>query len=200
MTRRTYPRERVEDVLARLSVASAHRIFPVEYFDSPLGVRPGRSRFATADGGFAVLYAGSDFTTAFIEVVVRDRFVGRGKRELLYKELGRLAIVALKTRPNSELVLLDLREDGCVRLGAPTDVTGARNHAAGRALGRAIYREHSDIDGFVFESRLTGADAYVVFDRAIGKLDAGPTIRLVAHEELSRVLERYNLSLIRLTN
>jgi hypothetical protein len=43
--------------------------------------------------------------------------------------------------------MVDLRESGCLILGAPTDAAHARNQAAGRALGRALYEQHADIDG-----------------------------------------------------
>jgi len=49
----------------------------------------------------------------------------------------------------------DLRESGCLILGAPTD-TLRTHQAAGRALGRALYEQHADIDGIWYQSRLTG--------------------------------------------
>lgn len=94
------------------------------------------------------------------------------------------------------LKLLDLRGAGCTTIGVPTDTVGARNHAAGRALGRAIYCDHGDIDGFLYASRLTGADVYAVYDRAIGKLEASETGRLLDHGELPAVLQRHHISLI----
>ena len=67
-----YPRERVEAVLQPLSLASAYRIVLKPHLATPLAVRPSKSRFC--DGGtYAVLYGASDFATAFVEVVVRDR-------------------------------------------------------------------------------------------------------------------------------
>ena len=96
------------------------------------------------------------------------------------------------------LNLLDLRKGGCVRLGAPTDTVNARNHAAGRALARAIYSEHKDVDGLLFSSRLTGDDVYAVFDRGIAKLDAAETGMLPEHPELTDVLSNYSINLIML--
>ena len=40
----------------------------------------------------------------------------------------------------AELTLLDLREDGCARIGAPTDAVRARNHAAGRSFSLQGFR------------------------------------------------------------
>jgi hypothetical protein len=54
--------------------------------------------------------------------------------------------------------MVDLRESGCLVLGAPTDAAHARNQAAGRALCRALNEQHPDIDGIRYQSRLTGGD------------------------------------------
>ena len=83
-----------------------------------------------------------------------------------------------------------------MRLGAPTDAVNARNHAAGRALGRAIHTEHDDIDGLLFSSRLTGADVYAVFARGIRKLHAPESGTLSDHPELPDVLSKYSVMLI----
>ena len=93
-------------------------------------------------------------------------------------------------------MLLDLRADGCTRIGAPTDVVQARNHAAGRAFGKAIHAEHADIDGLVYASRLTGQDVYAVYDRSVGKLKAADVGLLEEHVELPGVLERHGIGLL----
>ena len=41
------------------------------------------------------------------------------------------------------LNLVDLSGTGALDLGAPTDAAHARNHAAGRALARALYDQHA---------------------------------------------------------
>ena len=200
MIRRSYPRERVEDVLITLSMQDAVRIFPVEHIDIPLGVVPNVSRFSPVGSEFAVLYAATDIATAFAEHVIRDRFVGRGKRRLHYMEIRGRAVATLSTRKDAQLQMLELRGDGCMRLGAPTDAVGARNQAAGRALSQAIHQEHTDIDGIVWESRFTGSDVYGIYDRAIGKLRADAAIPLSDHHELATLLKRYDLSLRRWTS
>jgi RES domain len=74
-----YPRERVEAVLRPLALASAHRIILRPQLSAPLAVHTSKSRFC--DGrAYAVLYGASDFATAFIEVVVRDRLVQSDRR------------------------------------------------------------------------------------------------------------------------
>ena len=99
-------------------------------------------------------------------------------------------------RPGTVLTLLDLRGDGCTRIGAPTDVVQARNHAAGRAFGKAIHAEHEDVDGLQYVSRLTGEDVYAVYDRGVGKLVVGESGRLGEHLALPSVLERYGIGLV----
>ena len=145
---------------------------PSRYVRSPLGTVPADSRFLSHTAGYTVLYTAPQSATAFVETVVRDRLVGHRGRKLALKELTARIWVRLSSRAGQMLTLLDLREDGCVRIGAPTDAVRARSHAAGRALGKAIHDQHRDVDGLVYESRLTGNEAYAVFDRAIAKLRA----------------------------
>jgi hypothetical protein len=191
-----YPRERVAEILTRVALPASIRIVPRRYLADPLGVAPGDSRFCARADGFRVLYAAPDFATAFVEVIVRDRFARRRQRAILLKEVTERAWVSVATRPRATLTLLDLRKDGCVRLGAPTDAVSARNHAAGRALGRAIHAAHGDVDGLLFSSRLTGGDVYAIFDRALGKLDAAETGLLADHPDLPAVLSAHGIGLV----
>ena len=196
MTEGAYSRERVDDVLTKSKLPPSYRIIPRRYLETPLGAAPGDSRFCSKVDGFTILYASPDFATVFIETIVRDRFTRRNQREVLLKEITDRAWTLIATKPRAKLSLLDLRKDGCVRLGAPTDTVNARNHAAGRTLGRAIYSQHDDIDGLLFSSRLTGSDVYAVFDRGIKRLDATQTGMLPEHSELADVLSTYSVKLI----
>lgn len=196
MTAGACSRERVEEVLAKIELPLSYRIIPRRHRDTPLGTAPGDSRFCARADGFTILYVSPDFATAFIEVVVRDRFTHKRQREILLKEVTERAWTLLATKPRAKLSLLDLRKDGCVRLGAPTDAVSSRNHAAGRALGRAIHAGHQDVDGLLFSSRLTGADVYAVFDRAIEKLRMKRSGELPNHPELPEVLDRHQISLL----
>jgi hypothetical protein len=73
---------------------------------------------------------------------------------------------------------------------------GARNHEAGRAFARAIYTEHPDIDGVLYPSRLTGADCYAVFDRALTRLREMDKGELKHHPALVDILEKYDIQLV----
>ena len=94
------------------------------------------------------------------------------------------------------LTLLDLRGNGCARVGAPTDTVHARNHAAGRAFGRAIHEAHGDVDGLLYGSRLTGEDVYAVFDGGMAKLAVSETGMLVDHPELPDILARHGIGIV----
>ena len=158
MSRARYPRDRIEPVLLEARIPDSYRIMPGRYRATPLGTSPADSRFCSRSASYTVLYASPDFATAFIETVVRDRFMRRRDRDVALKEITERAWARISARSASALVLLDLRGDGCARIGAPTDAVHARNHAAGRALGKAVHSEHADVEGLVYASRLTGVD------------------------------------------
>jgi RES domain-containing protein len=194
VTDRLYPRSRVEPRIVAVALSSAYRIVWNRHVATPLDLRATPSRFC--DGrSFAVVYVARSFETAFIEVVVRDRFVQKNRRTIPYGDLTARSWIRFSTKSAGKLSLLDLRETGCLDIGAPTDATHARNHAAGRALGGAIYRQHRSIDGFLYPSRLTGSECLVIFDRAASKLHAIESGGLVEFQELPDVLDRHAIAL-----
>ncbi len=189
-------RNRVAKVLTTTSLTSCIRVIPKHLLKTPLGVSSGDSRFVSREDDYHVLYSAPEFTTAFIETVLRDRFVHRSKRLLKLPEITERAWVSISTKPATELNLLDLRNDGCVVLGVTTDSIDARNHAAGRALGRAIHQGHEDVDGIVFPSRLTGADAFAIYDRGIAKPVTENSGFLEDHPELPDLLDTREIFLV----
>ena len=191
-----YPRERVESVLLKVRLPDCFRIMPGLHLASPLGTSPADSRFCSRDSGYTILYASPDFATAFIETVVRDRFARRRGRKIALKEVTERGWVRISMQMETELTVLDRRGDGCARLGVATDTVHARNHAAGRALGKAIHQWHLDVEGMTYVSRLTGEDVYAVFDRGLGKLVAAETGMLMEHPDLPSVLERHAIALM----
>ena len=192
-----YPRSLIGPLLVEIELPESYRIMPRRFQWSPLETSAADSRFASREAGYTVLYAATDFATAFVETVVRDRLAGRKRREVALREVTARVWVQIAGRPGRTLTLLDLRGDGCARIGAPTDVVGARSHSAGRAFGRAIYDGYPEVEGVLYESRLNGADAYAVFDRGIGKLAQGGSGPLKDHAPLPTVLARYNVQLVR---
>jgi hypothetical protein len=180
-------------VLHPLRFPRAYRILPTQFVeDDPCTTRR-RSRFS--DGSHGVLYAALNFETAFIEVLVRDRFVQRDARFIAFEEIRARSCVQLEIIGHHPLRVVDLRGDGCVRLGAPTDAVRARNQSAGRALGRELYA-YPDIEGILFESRLTAGDNIALFDHAVGRVAITHVCELQHHPELASVLETQHISLL----
>jgi hypothetical protein len=155
----------------------------------PLQLHSSPSRFCDGKSGFSVMYAALSFETCIVETLVRDRFTHRLKRELPLAAVLARGHARISTQPDRELNLLDLRDSGCVDIGAPTDAVRARHFAAGQALGKAVYEEHKDVDGFIYASRLTGDDCIAVFDRAVEKLRVVDACELKDQPELPGVLE-----------
>ena len=195
-----YPRERVEAALVEVALPPGYRIVPGRYLPSPLGTAPANSRFCTETAGFTILYTASDFASAFLETMVRDRFTRKRLRKISRKRVARRIWTRIESKPGASLRLLDLRRGGCIAIGAPTDAVRSRNQTAGQAFAKAIHADHADIDGFLYESRLSAADTYAVFDRAIfdraiGKLRLMDSGRLTDHPELPQVLKQYGIDI-----
>ena len=87
MTDGRYPRSRIEPVLATRPFPESYRIVPQRHVESPLGTTAADSRFAQRTGGHTVPYAAPDFTTAFMETIVRDRFAHRRSRKVALREI-----------------------------------------------------------------------------------------------------------------
>lgn len=196
MNRSAYSREQVDRVLIQVTIPSSWRIIPARYAVQPLGTARADSRLSAATDGYTVLYCSPDFPTAFIETVVRDRFTHIGRhREIAFAEVRERAWARIESVAGVALTMLDLRGDGCTIVGAPTDAVRAKDHAVGRAFGRAIHSDRGDVDGILYGSRLTGKDVYAVYDRAIRKLEATESGELSSHPELPGVLRRYEITL-----
>jgi len=200
MSSAPYPPERIADLTLTVQSADMVRIFDRKYRDNPLGTGPGDSRLCAKADNYHVLYASPDFTTSFLETVVRDRYARpkpAAERKLFYREIS-MRVSANLMVPNTEsLNLLDLRGDGCVRLGVGTDAIRAEDHGEGRTLGRNLHDDPANLDGILFSSRLTGQDVYAIFDRATNKLIAETARELSDDMRLPEILDRYGITLIR---
>ena len=195
MNESAYPLRRITAVLSQAELPPSYRIIPDHHLQSSLGTTPADSRFCSRSDDYTMLYASPCFATAFIETVVRDRFVRGRNREIAFREIAERAWVRISTKSGMTLTLLDFRRDGCVRIGAPTDTVNARNHAEGRAFGRSIHANYPNIEGLLYASRLTGADVYAVFGRGIDKLASKASGKLIDHQELPDVLAKHDLVL-----
>lgn len=195
MTADIYPRDRVETRLRPVTIASAQRVLWRNTINEPLTCRPYPSRFCDGRSGCAVIYAAPKFETAFIETLVRDRFVRRSERRIPYSDVSSRGWAELATKSGEDMNLIDITGSGCLMLGAPTDAAHARNHSAGRAFGRAIYHQHRDVDGFLYDSRFLKEPCFAIFDRALRKFRALNHGELQDHPDLPAVLDRYDITL-----
>lgn len=194
MVGRAYPFARLD--VRTFEITGYHRLIWQRHLRKPLGVETSPSRFSDPLSQYAVLYAAQNLRCAFAEVVLRDRFVRSGAERVIgLSEITNRAVVLVAGR--QPLRFVDLRDDALLKAGAPTDALGARNHAAGRALSRALYTHNLEPDGIVFQSRLTNDLVIAVFDRAVDKLEATRVFPLDAHPEIPHVLFRYGVGVAR---
>ncbi len=97
-----YHKSRIAPVLMTAPMPSSYRIMARRHRSDLLGTRPADSRICTRNGGFTVLYAAPEFTTAFVETVVRDRFRGRQDCEIAVKEITARVWVRMRMQGNTK--------------------------------------------------------------------------------------------------
>ncbi len=184
-------RERV--ISARL--ADWPRILPSRHRASPADAGLGSSRFSSPTRAFRVLYAADNFPTAFAEAVVRDRFEGKTKRFLYRPHLDQLCVTAISS--SRALTLLDLTGAAAYEAGIDTDANRARVHTSGQALSEAVHTEMPDVDGILFNSRLTTGGCVAIYDRAFSALSGTPPIALLRSVLLPAELTRLGVTVRR---
>lgn len=175
------------------------RIYPARFPD-PLGHGKTPSRFSdprrrNPTSRFGVLYLGSSPKVCFIEAILRDR---------------RNGIVAdypideteLATRNHAEvevttaLTLVDLRGDGLIRMGIPSDAVGASSQKLAQAWSVAFHRHPTQPDGIIYPSRLNEEINLAIYDRATGKLDCIRTRSLIHAPGLAAILDTFRVALV----
>lgn len=132
----------------------------------------------------------------FAEAILRDRSVGRTTTfpiewsELEVWTCAKIGIV-------SRLQLVDLRGDGLIRMGIPTDVPRARSQHLSRAWSRALWSHDTRPDGIIYDSRLNGETNLAVFDRALPKLKGAATPRLIdCRGDLAAIIAAFDLVIV----
>jgi hypothetical protein len=173
------------------------------YFDhrsNPLGFGKTPSRFSDPrhripKNRFGVLYLGESLKVCFLEAVLRDKRNGAvGDYPLDEKELSarRFAVVEVIT----PLAMVDLRGDGGVRMGVPSDVSRASDQRLARAWSAAFHKHPAQPDGIVYPSRLNGQTNLAVYDRAIPKLRVADTMPLIDAPRLPQVFDELLVALV----
>ncbi|MFM0077141.1 RES family NAD+ phosphorylase [Paraburkholderia sediminicola] len=177
------------------SIDNWPRILPSRHRSTPANTGFGSSRFSSPSGAFRVLYAADNFPTAFAEAVVRDRFEGKTRRFLYRPHLEQMCVTSISS--SRELALLDLRGAAPYEVGIDTDANRARTHASGQALSETVHADMNDIDGILFNSRLTTGDCVAIYDRAFAALSGTPPVALVQAALLPAELIRLGITVRR---
>jgi hypothetical protein len=175
------------------------RIYLSRYPD-PLGFGKVKSRFSDPrrrieKNRFGVLYVGSTLKVCFLEAILRDERNGAvgdypiDETELRVRHYAEIEITAPFT-------VIDLRGDGPVRMGIPTDVVRASSQTLSRAWSAAIYEHPAAPDGIIYPSRLNGETNLAIYDRGISKLRATTVAPLLGAAGLARVLDDFHVALI----
>ena len=171
-------------------------------FPNPLGYGFSPSRFSDPETSlipperFGVIYFGSSIKVCFVEAILRDRGVGRTHTfPVEWAELEAWSFAEI--RVDTTLRVVDLRGDGLVRMGIPTDVARARAQDLARIWSRAFWGHDAKPDGLMYDSRLNGETNVVVFDRALPHLVAVATPRLVdCRGDLATILTDLDLAIV----
>ena len=175
------------------------RIYLARHPD-PLGIGKTPSRFSDPralpdEDRFGVLYAGSTLKVCFLEAILRDARNGQiGDYPLEEIELLRrqVAIIA----PTRALRVIDLRGDGPVRMGIPSDVARGSDHSLGRRWSAAFHDHPAGVDGIIYSSRLNGEDNVAVYDRSVGALTCTGVTSLLRAPGFARVLNELKVAIV----
>lgn len=166
---------------------------PLDYGKNPTRFSDPRRR--VPDNRFGILYLGSSLKVCFLETVLRDERDGVvGDIVLAESELDarRFAEIGLR----DPLRLLDLREDGPVRMGIPSDVVRGRTQSLARRWSVAFHDHPAKVDGIIYPSRLNNEVNLAIYDRAIVKLEPLRSCALKRAPGLADVLDDFLVSLV----
>lgn len=176
------------------------RLHGRQYAD-PLGFGYGPSRFSdpmtslVPPARFGIAYFGSTVKVCFAEAVLRDRGTGR-VNALPIEWVEFESWTCAKLRVGKRLNLVDLRGDGLIRMGIPSDVARAQSQKLARIWSRALWQHETRPDGIIYPSRLNGETNIAVFDRALAKLHPVESKVLVDYpSELARIITDFDLAI-----
>ena len=144
---------------------------------------------------FGVLYLGDTVKVCFLEAVLRDQRDGvLGDLPIAESELYDRHFAEIEV--TTPLTMVDLRDDGPIKMGVPTDVAKGSKQSLARKWAAAFNEHVSQVDGIIYPSRLNGHTNLAVFDRAVGKLKAVGTTKLIRAPGLADVLNDLNVAIV----
>ena len=185
---------RIEAQIRTFRIAWMFRVIKQRHAATPINAVPVPSRFSDPAGNYAVLYGAETVLCSLWEAVVRNSLTRRLPRVIPRPGITSRLVVSFHSQ--QDLNLVDLREDGPIRIGAPPDVVHDSNHLEGRSLSADVYA-HTQADGFLYHSRFTGHWCCAIFDRAFDKLDTLAVRPLTQHADFWNALSDYGITLTR---
>lgn len=187
--------EKILSSLTRRVEPTAYlRCTPIAHRATPLGMGYGKTRFASPDDSFKLLYIAEDLSTSIAEAIVRDRFEGVMPREMLRTDFTHWRVCEVSAR--SQLKVLDLRRDGCFKLGVSTDIVGAKAQLEARAFSQAVH-DATDLDGILYFSRLRRRECLAIYERvATSHLSASGVVELESLDGLIQALRNLKIDLV----
>ena len=168
-------------------------------YPDPLGYAKTLSRFSDPRrripaNRFGVLYLGSTLKVCFVEAVLRDQGDGRiVDLPIDESDLAKRSYAVVEVM--SALSLIDLRGDGPLRMGIPSDVARGSKQSLARKWSVALYDHPAQPDGISYASRLNGETNIALYDRAIAKVRARSVTPLLKEPGLARVLSELRIGL-----
>jgi RES domain len=82
-------------------------------------------------------------------------------------------------------------------MGIPTDTARASKQHLGRAWSSAFWSHDTKPDGIIYKSRMNNDTNIAIYDRALTKLTAIRTSRLVdLRSDLASIIKDFNLAII----
>ncbi len=177
------------------------RIYLGRYPD-PLGFGKTPSRFSDprrrkAANRFGVLYMGDTVKVCFLEAVLRDQrdgLIGNmpiAESALHNRQYAQIEVIA-------PLRMVDLRGDGAIKMGVPSDVAKSSKQSLAREWAVAFHEHRDQVDGIIYPSRLNGHTNVAVFDRSIDKLKAIDATRLIRAPGLAALLDDLDIAIVNL--
>ncbi|KJS40470.1 MAG: hypothetical protein VR70_05680 [Rhodospirillaceae bacterium BRH_c57] len=147
---------------------------------------------------FGVVYFAASLEACFVETLLRDRGDGRSQTSIP------IDLAELRSRDRARvqalqpLRLVSLIGAAPLRMGVPSDVTGATNQVLARWWSVAFHDHPVQPDGILYPSRRQPTLTNIaLYDRALPKLDIIDRVPLLdCRAEMTPILKTYPIDLI----
>lgn len=188
-----YVVNRIDQRICSFRTDRMYRVVDESFCYAQPGAKPTPSRFSDNNKKFAVLYASHSIECCFLEVIVRDRYTHRKKRELPKSEIIKRCVTSIRSIESLEL--LDIRGDGLVKISAPPAVSHDTSHAAGRSLSTVIHENFKEIDGFLYNSRLNDDTCIAIYCWSFQKIESLEQFPFITYAGFDNMLKEYDIEL-----